>query len=152
MSSLAPWHYVILLIGSVAAADIPCGYNETGFHEIAPPDNSGGASDGVTFGAFSQYQGAHLVGVPPISEPAQEVKGTINLIENAVDPENTLTRNTAVEVAADAPGPYNIDQICYIYKYLRDNWEYVSDPRGIDYISSGNNTIKVAEIYCRSPE
>ncbi len=145
MSSLAPWLYVILLIGSVATADIPCGYNETGFHEIAPPDKSGGASDRVTFGAFSQYQGAPLVGVPPISEPAQEVKGTIDLIENAVDPENTLTRNTAVEVAADAPGPYNIDQICYIYKYLRDNWEYVSDPRGIDYISSGNNTIKVAE-------
>ncbi|VVB72134.1 Transglutaminase-like superfamily protein [uncultured archaeon] len=145
MSSKALWLFVVILIGSGAAADIPCGYNDTGFHEITPPDTSGGPSGGITFGASSQDQGAPLAGVPRISEPAKEVKSNVDLIEAAVDPENTLTRNKAVEIAADAPGQYNIDQICYIYKYLRDNWEYVSDPRGIDYISSGNNTIKLAE-------
>lgn len=134
-----------LLLGPGMAADIPCGYNETGFHEIIPPDTSGKTSEGITFSAFSQYQGSPLTGVPPISEPAAEVEGIIDLIEAAVDPENTITRNKAVEIASDASGPYNVDQICYIYKYLMDNWEYVSDPRGIDYISSGNNTITVAE-------
>ncbi len=30
----------------------------------------------------------------------------------AVDPENTLTRNKDVEIATDASGLHNIDQIC----------------------------------------
>ncbi len=127
------------------AADIPCGYNETGFHEITAPDISPEQNGTVTLSAFSQYQGSSLTGVPPLSEPSNEVKSSIELINDAVDPQNTLTRNKAVEIAADAPGPLNVDQICYIYKYLRENWEYVSDPRGIDYISSGNNTITLAE-------
>ncbi len=134
-----------LLLGLGLAADIPCGYNETGFHDIASPDTATVISGSTTLSAPAQDQGSSVSGVPRISDPSQEVKSNIKLIEAAVDPENTITRNKAVEIASDAPGPYNIDQICYLYKYLKDNWEYVSDPRGIDYISSGNNTITLAE-------
>ena len=138
---------IVITIRLGVAADIPGGYNETGFHEIASQGTSESASGGITFSSssLSSDQASALAGVPRISEPAQGVKSNIDLIKTAVDPQNTLTRNKAVEIAADATGPYNIDQICYIYKYLRDNWEYVSDPRGIDYISSGNNTIKLAD-------
>lgn len=138
---------IVITIGLGVAADIPGGYNETGFHEISPPGTSESTSEGITFASpsSSSDQGNALAGVPRISEPAQGVKSNIDLIKAAVDPQNTLTRNKAVEIATDAPGPYNIDQICYIYKYLMDNWEYVSDPRGIDFISSGNNTIKLAD-------
>jgi hypothetical protein len=138
---------VVITLGLVVAVDIPGGYNETGFHEITAPGTSESVSGVTTFASpsLSSDQGNALAGVPRISEPAQGVKSNIDLIKTAVDPQNTLTRNKAVEIATDAPGPYNIDQICYIYKYLRDNWEYVSDPRGIDYISSGNNTIKLAD-------
>jgi len=142
---VATWIGLCLLVGSSMAADIPCGYNETGFHEITAPNITPEQTGTVTLSAFSQYQGSPLTGVPPLSEPGKEVKRNIDLINDAVDPQNTLTRNKAVEIAADAPGPFNIDQICYIYKYVRDNWEYVSDPRGIDYISSGNNTIALSE-------
>jgi hypothetical protein len=135
----------IFLLGSGIAADIPCGYNETGFHEIAAPDISIEQTQAVTLSVSSQDQGSPLAGVPRLSNPGKEVKSNIDLINYAVDPMNTLTRNKAVEIASDAPGPFNIDQICYIYKYVRDNWEYVPDPRGIDYISSGNNTITLAE-------
>jgi hypothetical protein len=136
---------LFFVIGSALSADMPCGYNESGFHLIAPPSSFGGATGSTTFAAPPQDQGDSLTGVPEISKPNQAVMRTIGQIEAAVDPENLITRNKAVEIAADYPGYYNIDQICSRYKYLRDNWEYVSDPRGIDYISSGNNTISLAE-------
>lgn len=136
---------LFLLAGVVLAADIPCGYNETGFHEIVTYGNHGVTSNDTTFGAPLQYQNYPLAVFPSISDPAKEVTSKLELIEAAVDSANTITRNKAVEIAASAPGPYNIEQICYIYKYVRDNWEYVSDPRGLDYISSANNTIMLAE-------
>ncbi|MBN1235353.1 MAG: hypothetical protein JW999_04800 [Methanotrichaceae archaeon] len=139
------WLCMVLLLGSGLAADIPCGYNETGFHEIRAPDFAPDQIQPVTLSAPFQDQSSPLEGVPRLSNPGKEVKSNIDLINDAVDPQNTLTRNKAVEIAADAQGPLNIDQICFIYKYVRDNWEYVPDPRGIDYISSGNNTIKLAE-------
>jgi len=118
-----------LILGLGLAADIPCGYNESGFHDIASPDTPTVKSGPTTLSAPSQDQSSSMSGVPRISDPSVEVKSNIDLIEAAVDPENTITRNKAVEIASDAPGPYNIDQICYLYKYLKDNWEYVSDPR-----------------------
>ncbi|MDD4651254.1 MAG: transglutaminase domain-containing protein [Methanothrix sp.] len=145
MSSLSLWLLTVLLLAPAMAADIPCGYNETGFHEIAAPDAAREQTGAVTLNAFSQYQGGPLTGVPPLSEPDKAVEKSIELINSAVDPENTITRNKAVEIASDAPGPLNVDQICHIYKYIMDNWEYVPDPRGIDYISSGQNTIELSE-------
>jgi len=73
------------------AADIPCGYNETGFHEVRAPDISPEQIQTVTFSALSQYPGAPLAGVPRLSEPGNEVKSNIDLINDAVDPLNTIT-------------------------------------------------------------
>lgn len=144
MSPLLGWLFTSLLMGSAFAADIPCYYDEWGFHEINPPDDIKEINEEITLAAPIQDRATHFTGVPPISEPSNEMMSIVDLINSAVDPENTLTRNKAVEIASDAPGSYNIDQICYIYKYIRDNWEYVSDPRGVDWISSGSNTIQLA--------
>jgi hypothetical protein len=82
MHSLLCWSFLCLLIiiGPAPAADIPCGYDETGFHEIAPPVTSGEPSREVTLSAPSQDRSAPLAGVPRISEPAGEVKSNIDLI------------------------------------------------------------------------
>jgi len=53
MSSLALWLCTVLLLGSVMAADVPCGYSETGFHEIAAPDITPEQNGTVTLSVFS---------------------------------------------------------------------------------------------------
>jgi len=80
------WFCIVLLLGSGMAADIPCGYNETGFHEIAAPDISTEQIQTVTLSAPSQDQGSPLAGVPRLSDPGKEVKSNIDLINDAVDP------------------------------------------------------------------
>jgi hypothetical protein len=64
MSFLSLWLLTVLLLAPAMAADIPCGYNETGFHEIAAPDAAQEQPGAVTLNAFSLYQGGPLTGVP----------------------------------------------------------------------------------------
>jgi transglutaminase-like putative cysteine protease len=54
----------------------------------------------------------------------------------------------AVVLALKYPGDLTIDQIASIYDYLKNGggikkgWGYVRDPRGIDYFSYANQTLK----------
>jgi hypothetical protein len=62
-------------------------------------------------------------------------------ISAAMDIENPVTRNYATQIAANLPGKYNLNQVIFLYDFLYKNWRYVSDPRGIEYLSSASNTI-----------
>ncbi|MEA2045792.1 MAG: transglutaminase domain-containing protein [Euryarchaeota archaeon] len=77
----------------------------------------------------------------PILKPTSDMKPKVDLVKGAVEPGSKTVHNKAVELAARSPGPYNIGQICSIDEYLRDNWLYVADPRGIDYYGSASNTL-----------
>ncbi len=75
------------------------------------------------------------------SEFPHEIASYTDLIKSAVEPGSEIVHNKAVELAARSPGPYNIGQICFIDEYLRDNWRYIADPRGVDYYGSASNTL-----------
>jgi len=62
-------------------------------------------------------------------------------LRSAMDIENPTTRKFSLKLAATYPGPYNIDQVCKIYEYIYNNWKYVNDPRGNDYLSKASLTI-----------
>jgi len=62
-----------------------------------------------------------------------------------IEPANTKIRDTARRLISDVPGPYSIDQIDSIYRYLLDNWNYVSDPGYSDLIRYANETLILGE-------
>lgn len=62
----------------------------------------------------------------------------INKLIYPIDP---TVRNTAIQTAKKHPGSYNIYQVCYLFDYVEDNIEYVSDPRGLEYMAKPGETL-----------
>jgi hypothetical protein len=54
---------------------------------------------------------------------------------------NSLVRNTAVSIAGQNDGLYNIGQICDIFDYCYNNWKYVNDPNNNEIIEFASNTL-----------
>jgi Transglutaminase-like superfamily len=58
-----------------------------------------------------------------------------------MDSTNPVTRDYAVQLAAQYPGDYTIDQVCSIWDTVYSKWRYVSDPAGNDYYASASESI-----------
>jgi DNA-directed RNA polymerase subunit RPC12/RpoP len=59
----------------------------------------------------------------------------------AIDADDPVTRNRAVQVASEYDGPYNLDQVAAIWTHVRGRWRYVNDPAGTEYFASASETI-----------
>lgn len=59
----------------------------------------------------------------------------------ACDFRSPCTRDFAASIAKRSPGPFNVGQICEIYRYLREKWSYVNDPKGEDYYVRASESI-----------
>ncbi|OQX87750.1 MAG: hypothetical protein B6D55_02255 [Candidatus Omnitrophica bacterium 4484_70.2] len=66
---------------------------------------------------------------PSYSEQLSEI---FKKIAKAIEPTHPTVRTFALRLARKYPGEYNTGQICIIFKYLEENWRYVSDPSGVD--------------------
>ena len=64
------------------------------------------------------------------------------MINEAMDINNPITRSFSVQLASEYPGEYNLAQVCNIYDYIRNNWKYVNDPRGLEYFEKASITIQ----------
>ncbi|MDI6903635.1 MAG: hypothetical protein QMC77_07870 [Methanocellales archaeon] len=62
-------------------------------------------------------------------------------INGLIFPVDPTVRNTAIQIAKKYPGEYNIYQVCALFDYVLDNVEYVSDPRGLEYMAKPSETI-----------
>jgi transglutaminase-like putative cysteine protease len=69
-------------------------------------------------------------------------------INRLVEPAKPDVRNEAAEVARSYPGAYNIYQVCAIFDTVKENIEYVSDPRGNDVWEPANVTLSVGAGDC----
>jgi hypothetical protein len=58
-----------------------------------------------------------------------------------MDSTNPITRDYAVQLAAQYPGNYNIDQVCAIWDAVFSKWRYVNDPAGNDYYAAASESI-----------
>jgi transglutaminase-like putative cysteine protease len=76
--------------------------------------------------------------------PARYFK-TINRL---VEPAEPSVRYRAAEVARTYPGTYNIYQVCALFDTVKENVQYVSDPRGNDVWEPANVTLKIGAGDC----
>jgi hypothetical protein len=60
----------------------------------------------------------------------------------AIDPSSTVTRNTAVRIAAEDEGPFRIEQVARIWSHVRQHWRYVNDPRGDEFFAAASETLE----------
>jgi hypothetical protein len=65
-----------------------------------------------------------------------------------VDPLDPSVREIATSLATKYPGEYNIYQVCAIFDYIKENIQYVSDPRGVDQWSAPGDTLKIGAGDC----
>ena len=63
-------------------------------------------------------------------------------IVKAIEPTHSTVRTFALRLARKYPGEYHPGQICIIFKYLQENWKYISDPRGVEYIAPAHESIE----------
>ena len=127
-------------------ADVPCIYDGSEFRKMETSEMPGLVSGDITLAGPAQGdRSSSSFFVPILSEPTKEIRSKVDQVKGAVDPGEMIVRNKAVEIAARSPGPYNVGQVCFIDEYLRENWRYVSDTRGIEIFSTGSNTIRLGE-------
>ncbi|MGP8321398.1 MAG: PGF-CTERM sorting domain-containing protein [Methanosarcinaceae archaeon] len=62
-------------------------------------------------------------------------------INKLIFPMDPTIRNTAIQTAKKHPGAYNIYQVCGLFDYVVVNTEYVSDPRGLEYMAKPCETL-----------
>ena len=62
-------------------------------------------------------------------------------INKLIFPIDSTVRNTAIQTAKKHSGAYNIYQVCDLFDYVVDNIEYVSDPRGLEYMAKPSETL-----------
>jgi hypothetical protein len=163
MSFWALWIFIVLLVGSCVAADVPFVFDES-------------ASDVAGYSS-AQLEQAHvssldLAGVPAVTQvagnevldfpitgggdlPERSIEKNVSDLKETLDarvePDNSLVRDEALVLALKYPGDLTIDQITSIYNYLKNGddskkgWGYVRDPRGLDYFSYANQTLRDGE-------
>ena len=91
-----------------------------------------------------------------INSLAQEVRGplkptvtTKNLtteVQASLDLGNLNVEQTAITIAKDYPGEYNLNQVSKVYDALRKGWYYYSDPSYKDKFKNANRTLQDGKI------
>ncbi len=62
---------------------------------------------------------------------------------STVNPSHREVRRAAVRIASKYPGAQDFKQARAIYQFVRDDINYVSDPKGVEYVQSPEETLKV---------
>ena len=66
-------------------------------------------------------------------------------IEKRVEVGNEKVINKATSLAQRFPGDHSVEQVCEIFGYLKNSWNYTGDPRCGDYYRYANETIRLGE-------
>ncbi|AKB78969.1 hypothetical protein MSHOH_2486 [Methanosarcina horonobensis HB-1 = JCM 15518] len=69
-------------------------------------------------------------------------------INRLVEPSEPDVRAKAAETARSYPGAYNIYQVCALFDMVKEEIEYVSDPRGNDIWEPANVTLRIGAGDC----
>jgi hypothetical protein len=148
---------VIILSGLALAEDIPYVFDETfsdatGYTATQLESMRAASSDLASMPAVSTPRDDEILefqvtggGNAPDSKTEKKVIDLKNIFNSRVEPENPIVRDEAVGLVARYPGDYTIDQISSIYTYLKEDWHYIRDPRGVDYYMYANETLKVGK-------
>jgi len=157
MSPWTLWVCMILLIGTGIAVDVPFVFDETSVDvasytsaqfeqaRIASPDLAG-----VPY--LSQPEDDEILAFPitgggssPDGAKERKVADLKMIMDSRVEPDNPVVHRDALMLAAKKPGDYTIEQVSAIYTYLKEDWHYVRDPRGVDYYMYANESLLVGK-------
>ena len=89
--------------------------------------------------------------VKPKEDPHSEYvisgncKTELTKLQEACDYSNPVTRDFAVSQAGKSGGTFNIGQVCELFTTVRSNWNYVEDPKGMEFYSTASHTIENAK-------
>lgn len=73
--------------------------------------------------------------------PTQSEKNRASEVKSSLDIGNDNVEQTALMIAKDYPGEYNLNQVSEVYDALRKGWNYFSDPSYGDKYKSANSTL-----------
>lgn len=79
-------------------------------------------------------------------ESAKSLEQLMSEINRSLDLGNTDVEQTAMTIAKDYPGEYNVNQVSAVYDALRKGWYYYSDPSYKDRYKSANRTLQDGKI------
>jgi transglutaminase-like putative cysteine protease len=108
-------------------------------------------------GKWHEYEPYHMSGFNADLKPMPEKVNSVyqydpsyytKILNRLVEPAEPSIRNTSAEIARSYPGAYNIYQICAIFDNVQEQIKYVNDPRGHDFWSAANDTLKIGAGDC----
>lgn len=77
---------------------------------------------------------------------SSECSDNCEMLSDVADFRNPITRNFAVKLASKSPGSYNFGQVCAIFDNLYNNWKYVNDPEGAEYVAKASESISQSSL------
>lgn len=94
---------------------------------------------------FSTLSDEDAITLDPVSSTnkTQYIKTLANNVQKAVDFKNPAVNSFANRIAGEygKEGKYNISQVAAIFEYIHNNWRYVSDPKGVDYLERASEVV-----------
>jgi hypothetical protein len=154
---------VCITIGSSLAADIPYVFDQStsGIADYTPAQLESmraASSDLAGVPSVSTPLDSEVLEFPvtgggsgPGSTTEKKVGDLKKAFDSRVEPDNSRVHEEATVLALKYPGDLTIDQIDSIYNYLKNGdgtkkgWGYVRDPRGIDYFSYANASLRLGD-------
>jgi len=82
-----------------------------------------------------------ITGTTKLTDPCYDNPERKKVLDGC-DYTSTIVRNTAIQIAANNPGPYNIGQLCDLFDYALKNWKYINDPIMFNYVAKASETIE----------
>ena len=146
---------IVLLTATGLAADVPFVFNESTIDvanytsaqleqaRISSPDLSGVPAISTPPDNQSLEFPAMGGGNASVGTTEKNVGNLKRIVNSRVEPNNV--HEQAIWLAGEYSGDYTIEQVCAIYGTLKDDWHYVPDPRGMDYFSYANASLKAGE-------
>jgi hypothetical protein len=151
------WLCVFLLIGSVAAVDVPfvfddksldvASYTPAQFEQISTTLSR---LTGVPF-ALTPTDNESLVfpitggGKTTLGTTEKKVADLKKILSSKVEVDEPVVIEEAGLAAGKYSGDYTIEQISGIYDHLKENWHYMRDPRGIDYFKNASESLNLGK-------
>ncbi|MDD4653236.1 MAG: transglutaminase-like domain-containing protein [Methanothrix sp.] len=156
MSPWSLWICIVLLIGSEASADVPFVFEET-------TSSIANYADQIQKISATSLD---LVGVPQTTTPPdseilkfpitgggntpggtteKKVADLKETLSSKVEADNPAVVEEAGLAAGKYSGDYTIEQVSAIYNYLKENWHYLRDPRGIDYFKNASESLDLGK-------
>ncbi|MDD4650764.1 MAG: tetratricopeptide repeat protein [Methanothrix sp.] len=157
MSTWALWLIMLLIVLSGAATDVPFVFSEKttsaarlGSDEIQKVSASSPELVGVPFTSTPQdndtlrfpITGGSNTPVVSTEKKTEDLKKTLN---SKVDAENDSVVDEARLAAGKYSGDYTIEQVSAIYDYVKENWHYFRDTRGVDYFSKASESLMLGK-------